>query len=42
MIEIKKHLEHAVSAGASDILVISGMPISYKLGAELVAPKTSR
>ncbi|NCC67008.1 MAG: PilT/PilU family type 4a pilus ATPase [Clostridia bacterium] len=36
MIEIRKHLEHAVTAGASDILVISGMPISYKLGAELV------
>lgn len=36
MKNIKIHLEAAVKARASDILVISGMPISYKVGAELV------
>lgn len=36
MKNIRTHLEAAVNAGASDILVISGMPISYKVGSELV------
>lgn len=36
MIDIRKHLERAVNACASDILIISGMPISYKVGTELV------
>lgn len=39
MLSIRSHLEAAVMAGASDILVISGMPISYKVGSELVRTK---
>lgn len=35
MIDVRQHLEKAVRLGASDILIISGMPVSYKIGAEL-------
>lgn len=35
MLDIKQHLENAVAKGASDILVVSGMPIVYKLGTEI-------
>jgi twitching motility protein PilT len=36
VVDIRRHLENAVGAGASDILVISGMPVSYKVGTELI------
>ncbi len=36
MKDIRTHLNAAVSAGASDILIISGIPISYKIGQEIV------
>ena len=36
MKSIETHLHEAVAAGASDILVISGIPISYKIGSTIV------
>lgn len=36
MKNIETHLRQAVSEGASDVLIISGTPISYKRGSELV------
>ncbi len=36
MKDINTHLHEAVKAGASDIMVISGIPVSYKLGQEVV------
>lgn len=36
MKSIENHLHEAVGSGASDILVISGIPISYKIGTEVI------
>ncbi len=36
VIDIRGHLERAVAEKASDILLISGMPITYKIGSELI------
>ena len=33
--DIRQHLEAAVTAGASDILVVSGMPVVYRCGTEI-------
>ncbi|MDL2300321.1 PilT/PilU family type 4a pilus ATPase [Clostridiaceae bacterium OttesenSCG-928-D20] len=40
MKQLEEHLTDAVDRGASDILIISGSPISYKIGAEIIRTET--